>query len=421
VLAGLLKDCSDSNGKFARFDFVLQPLAVPNLPEDDSGRFDLTPMLADLYQKIDALPAICFEFDQEAKTYHRTFTLKCHERRVYQESKQGLRGALGKMPEKVGKLATIIHTLTCVFNGQQVTNKIPRSAVEAAVKFVKFAADQVASLYTEFSDRSALGPNLTKILLAAERQGGKISTREVQHIFRVNQRPTAQTVREWFSELQEMKHGEVTTVKKSVSFTLTTTTRTTVAQNPDTERVKVDHSNQKPCTTGTTVNQITVVHCGTTVVTDVPQSESLPDKDLTPTVVPVVHNSPPSEKSENLLLSCLTEPEEFGEQIRKAIANFDRSLAIQVWDGLKAKVKRKLREEVKNRLTPTENENFKLLVAAGFLRGTRVKYVGDPKYAEQYEGLELEVYSIDGHSLITCRKPDGYLTTRMKPEELEKL
>jgi len=421
VLAGLLKDCSDSNGKFARFDFVLQPLAVPNLPEDDSGRFDLTPMLADLYQKIDALPAICFEFDQEAKTYHRTFTLKCHERRVYQESKQGLRGALGKMPEKVGKLATIIHTLTCVFNGQQVTNKIPRSAVEAAVKFVKFAADQVASLYTEFSDRSALGPNLTKILLAAERQGGKISTREVQHIFRVNQRPTAQTVREWFSELQEMKHGEVTTVKKSVSFTLTTTTRTTVAQNPDTERVKVDHSNQKPCTTGTTVNQITVVHCGTTVVTDVPQSESLPDKDLTPTVVPVVHNSPPSEKSENLLLSCLTEPEEFAEQIRKAIANFDRSLAIQVWDGLKAKVKRKLREEVKNRLTPTENENFKLLVAAGFLRGTRVKYVGDPKYAEQYEGLELEVYSIDEHSLITCRKPDGYFTTRMKPEELEKL
>jgi CRISPR-associated protein Cmr3 len=125
VLASLLKDCSDSNGKFARFDFVHQPLAVPNLPEDDSGRFDLTPMLTDLYQKIDALPAICFEFDQEAKTYHRTFTLKCHERRVYQESKQGLRGALGKMPEKVGKLATIIHTLTCVFNGQQVTNHIP--------------------------------------------------------------------------------------------------------------------------------------------------------------------------------------------------------------------------------------------------------------------------------------------------------
>jgi 5S rRNA maturation endonuclease (ribonuclease M5) len=421
VLAGLLKDCSDSNGKFARFDFVLQPLAVPNLPEDDSGRFDLTPMLADLYQKIDALPAICFEFDQEAKTYHRIFTLACHERRVYQEPKQGLRGALGKMPEKVGKLATIIHTLTCVFNGQQVTNHIPRSAVEAAVKFVKFAADQVASLYTEFSDRLALAPNLTKILLAAERQGGKISTREAQHIFRINQRPTAQTVREWFSELQEMKHGEVTTVKKSVSFTLTTTTRTTVAQNPDTERVKLDHSNQKPCTTGTTVNQTTVVHCGTTVVTDVPQSQPLSNKALKPTVVPVVHNSPPSEKTENLLLSYLTEPEEFAEQIRKAIANFDRPLALEIEEALKGKAKAKLRDEVKDALAPSETKNFKLLAKAGFLRGTRVKYVGDPKYAEQYEGLELEVDSIDEYFLVTCRKPDGSFTTRMKPEELEKL
>jgi hypothetical protein len=58
-------------------------------------------------------------------------------------------------------------------------------------------------------------------------------------------------------------------------------------------------------------------------------------------------------------------------------------------------------------------------VAAGFLQGVRVKYVGDPKYAEQFEGLELVVDSIDAHSRITCRKPDGSFTTRMKPEELE--
>ncbi len=424
VLAGLLKDCSDSNGKFARFDFVHQPLAVPNLPEDDSGRFDLTPMLTDLYQKIDALPAICFEFDREAKTYHRTFTLKCHERRVYQESKQGLRGALGKMPEKVGKLATIIHTLTCVFNGQQVTNHIPRSAVEAAVKFVKFAADQVASLYTEFSDRTALAPNLAKIVLAAERKGGTITIREVrENLFLSKQRPTAQTVREWFCELQEMKYGEVTTVKKSVSFTLITVptpTYPTVASKPDTERLQVSHSSFKPYPTVPTVNDADCGNCGITVGMGIPHSEPLPSKALDPTVGYVGYISPPSEKSENLLLSYLTEPKEFAEQISKAIANFDRSLAIQVWDVLKAKAKRELRAEVKSQLTAIENENFKLLVAAGFLQGMRVKYVGDPKYAEQYEGLELEVYSIDEYFQITCRKPNGAgYTTRLKPEELE--
>jgi len=182
VLASLLKDCSDSNGKFARFDLVSQPLAVPNLPEDDSGRFDLTPILADLYQKIDSLPAIAFEFDREAKEYHRTFTSACHRRRVA-EPKQGLKAALGKMPEKVGKLATTIHTLNCVFNGQQVTNHIPRTAVEATVRFVKFAADQVASLYTEFSDRTSLAFNLTKILLAAERLGGKFQPAKLSTFF----------------------------------------------------------------------------------------------------------------------------------------------------------------------------------------------------------------------------------------------
>jgi hypothetical protein len=83
-------------------------------------------------------------------------------------------------------------------------------------------------------------------------------------------------------------------------------------------------------------------------------------------------------------------------------------------------IKRKLREEVKSLLTPPENENFKLLVATGFLLDMRVKYVGDSKYAEQYEGLELEIYSIDEYFQITCRKPNGAgYTTRLKPEELE--
>jgi hypothetical protein len=121
------------------------------------------------------------------------------------------------------------------------------------------------------------------------------------------------------------------------------------------------------------------------------------------------------------MLGCTTKPEEFAEQIRKAITDVDRSLAIKVWNALAGKAKTNLRNEVKDCLAPSEAQNFKLLAKAGFLLGMRVKYVGDPEYAEQYEGLELEVYSLDEYYLITCRKPDGYLTTRMKPEELQKL
>ena len=422
VLATLLKDCSDSNGKFARFDFVFQPLAASKLPEEDSGSFDLTPMLSSLYAKIDALPALKLELSPEAKRLFNAFYEATDKRRV-EEPKQGIRAMVGKMQEKVAKMAAIIHTIDSVFNGVEVSSLIPKTAVEAAIKFVKFSSDQIASLYTEFSDRTALAPNLAKIVLAAERKGGTITIREArENLFLSKQRPTTQTVREWFSELQEMKYGEVTTVKKSVSFTLITVptpTYPTVASNPDTERLQVSHSSLKPYPTVPTVNDADCGNCGITVGMDIPQSKPLHSKALDPTVGYVGYISPPLEKSEDLLLSYLTEPEEFAEQIRKVIANFDRPLAIQVTRALKDKLE--LRGKVRATLTVDEFDNFRLLVTAGFIRGTRVKYIGDPKYAEQYEGLELKVHSMDAYSQIACFKPDGSLTTWLKPEELEKL
>lgn len=319
VLASLLKDCSDSNGKFARFDFVFQPLAASKLPEEDSGSFDITPMLSSLYTKIDALPALKLELNPEAKRLFTGFSNATEERRVT-EPKQGIRAMVGKMPEKVGKMAAIIHTLTCVFNGAEVGLQIPKSAVEAAIKFVKFSADQIASLYAEFSDRKALAPNLVKILLLAERKAGVISTREAQHAFPLKQRPSAQQIREWFGELQIMKYGKLTTVKKTVSFILTTTTVTTVTSNKDGERFKDDHSKHSPLTTMTTVNESTVVNCGLTVVKGEPQLESLPSKALESTVVTVVKNLPPLQNSQSLLQSCntinTTKPElEVGDKV----------------------------------------------------------------------------------------------------------
>lgn len=307
VLAALLKDCSDSNGKFARFDFVIQPLAASKLSLEDSGSFDVTPMLTDLYQKIDALPAIFFELDRDAKRYFTEFYNAAEDRRVA-EPMQGKRAAIGKAPEKVGKLATVIHTLSCVFNSQPVTCKIPKQAVQAAIKFVMFAASQVDVLYTEFSDRTALAPNLAKIIALAERKGGTVSAREAQLAFPFKQRPTAQQMREWFAELDSMKYGEITKTGKTTSFVLTTIAMTTVGSNQSIVSSKADYSQFQPLTTMTTVNSTTVVNRSHTVVKDKLQLESLSDKELEPTVVTVVTNSPPLENSNGLMMSCTTEP-----------------------------------------------------------------------------------------------------------------
>lgn len=303
VLATLLKDCSDSNGKFARFDFVFQPLAASKLPEEDSGSFDLTPMLSSLYTKIDALPALKLELSPEAKRLFNAFYEATDKRRV-EEPKQGIRAMVGKMQEKVAKMAAIIHTINCVFNGVEVSSLIPKTAVEAAIKFVKFSSDQIASLYAEFSDRQALAPSLAKIVLLAERKGGMVSTREAQLIgFSSKQRPSSQQVREWFGELEVMKYGKVTTVKKTTFFTLPTPTVPTVASSPDTERLEGSYSSDPSFPTVPTVNETTVGNCRNTVGTSFLQLESLPSEDLKPTVGTVGTDLPLSEKSENSLLS----------------------------------------------------------------------------------------------------------------------
>ena len=309
VLAELLKDCSDSNGKFARFDFVFQPLAASKLSEEDSGSFDITPMLAALYTKIDELPATQFELNSEAKRMFTAFYNATEERRV-EEPKQGMRAMIGKMPEKVGKLAAIIHTLTCVFNGVEVSALIPKSAVEAAIKFVKFSSDQIASLYAEFSDRKALAPSLTKLVLLAERKGGTLSAREAQRTFTSGHKAVSvQQVREWFVELESMNFGQVTVVKKTVSFTLTTLTVPTIASSTDRARVETADSDADSLPTLPTVNEATVGNCRYSVGNTVRQLEPLPREDLTTTVGSVGNNYAPSEKSENLLLS--SEPTRF--------------------------------------------------------------------------------------------------------------
>jgi hypothetical protein len=75
-----------------------------------------------------------------------------------------------------------------------------------------------ATLYTEFSDRSALAPNLAKILLVAERKGGTISVRDAQLAFSKNFRPSAQMMRSWFSELAILEYGVIKKSGKSFIF-----------------------------------------------------------------------------------------------------------------------------------------------------------------------------------------------------------
>lgn len=428
VLAPFLGDGSDDNGTFARFDFVQQPPALTQITLGLS-RIDINPMLQALYENVDSLPVMEFELDQEARELFVDYYNHCQKLRI-SHPKQGMRAMLGKAAEKVGRVATILHCIHAAHFGNKVSPKIPAKQVVAAIKWVEYTTQQALSINIEVSSPDALESNLAKIISLAEQKGGAVTARDVTLTFNPQYRPTPQTVQEWFASLESMKYGEVTQKGRSIRFSLgKTSTSYTLAQNPDPGRVtgvyddihttstSYTFNNQKPG-----ISEINVYERVRNVYETSTVSNSSPERVSslkTNNVDDVDVFASSAETSQPLMLGCTTKPEEFAEQIRKAIANFDRSLAIQVWDGLKAKEKRKFREEVKSHLTPAESENFKLLVVTGFLRGTRVKYVGGPKCAEQFEGLELVVDSIDAYSQISCLKPDGCLTTWMKPEEFE--
>ena len=307
VLAALLKDCSDANGKFARFDFVFQPVAASKLPEEDSGGFDITPMLSALYTKIDSLPALKMELSPDAKRLFTVFYNAMEERRE-KEPKQGIRAMVGKMAEKVGKMAAIIHSLTCAFNGVEVSSSIPKTAVEAAIKFVKFSSDQIASLYAEFSDRTALAPSLAKIVLLAERNGGVTSVREVSKSFSSKLRPDNQQIREWFAELAAMEYGEVTSKGRIISFILRPQPPAPpLASNQYTETVW-SAPNSSPPTPPTPPLKITNGgEWGRNGGEAAPNIKPLPDKPLDTNGGIGGAKTRPSKNPQPLMMSCTTE------------------------------------------------------------------------------------------------------------------
>jgi len=430
VLAPFLGDGSDDNGTFARFDFVQQPRALTQITLGLPS-IDINPMLQALYERVDAIPVTNFVLDEEAKQLFVDYYNHC-QRLKFDHPKQGMRAMLGKAAEKVGRVATILHCIHAAHLGIEVSQKIPASRVRAAIQWVEYTTQQALSINIEVCNPEALDATHTKILNEARKKGGSITADQTRKLLGdLKHRPETSKVVGWFEKLAAMNYGEVTKKGRSIIFSLSPVSRLSpLVQNQDTASV-TEGDNLIPFASPVSpLSRLTEP--------DNEFSETKGDTNGIQTGYPIPFVKPlsdissslkgdkrdtfafASDNAESQMLSCTTKPAEFAEQIRKAIANFDRSLAIQIWDALKAKAKRELRAEVKSQLTAIENENFKLLVAAGFLQGMRVKYVGDSKYAEQYEGLELEVYSIDEYFQITCRKPNGAgYTTRLKPEELE--
>jgi hypothetical protein len=107
------------------------------------------------------------------------------------------------------------------------------------------------------------------------------------------------------------------------------------------------------------------------------------------------------------------------DEMRSALASADRKVARKVWNQVKND--KTAQQNLKQQLTEDENINVRLLLNCGFIQGMRVKYVGDPKFAEQFEGLELVVDDIDSSHGVCCKKPDGSWTAYLNKADWQKI
>jgi hypothetical protein len=435
VLATFLGDGSDDNGTFARFDFVQQPPALTQITLGLS-KIDINPMLQALYERVDAIPVTEFALDEEARKLFVDYYNHCQRLRL-NHPKQGMRAMLGKAAEKVGRVATILHCIHAAHLGGEVSHLIPASRVRAAIKWVEYTTQQALSINIEVCSPDALESNLAKIISLAERKGGTVSARDVSKSFTAKYRPSAQEIREWFTELATLNYGDITTQGQSLLFSLTKLPPLPpVSWEVDTVSVTSGGNvtpsvpplpppsnifTPNPCSSGGKWGQ----SGGNTT----PTPKSLPDMDLNPSGGNGGNFSPSAGVSQPSMPSCTTEPAEFADEHHaKMLADKMReAIASSNFEGAKEIVKQvnvstsQLRASFWQNLDRTEEKNkARLLAFANLSEGTRLKCIG--KGFEQYAREELTAYDADGHGGITCLLADGRgFTTWIPTRNLRKL
>ncbi len=216
-VAEKLINTNDSNGKWGRFAFVIQPVVpsylIPGIP-----KIDITPMLTSLYEKIDKLPATDYYLSKEAGEYFIDLYNELEENRV-DEPQPGMQSYWGKTAGRIGKLALNLHVIKYAFEGEFPPYEISIETLEAAKELAKFYICQVRALYTQISDPNALAPNLAKIIALAERKEEPISRKDVYGNWAdTKNKPTSTQVGEWFQQLAEMGMGELIGQGRSQKF-----------------------------------------------------------------------------------------------------------------------------------------------------------------------------------------------------------
>jgi len=206
-LRELLGDFSDSQGEWARFLFYSMPMRPFKIPRDDTS-YCLDELLADIYEKIDALPVLKLHFEKLGQTYFDDWHDEKDEQKRA-ETRPGLQAAIAKMPGQAVRLIGLLHILWEVASGSaEVPEEIPQAIVKSGCKLADFYLGQVTILQGDGDvENGELAPTLRKLLdKVADLK--TLTASQAKRTIRDLRKTDASEVRQLFVELKMMGLAE---------------------------------------------------------------------------------------------------------------------------------------------------------------------------------------------------------------------
>jgi hypothetical protein len=198
VLEKLIGDGQDSNGKWARFDFINQPLSASTM-STDGGSFDLSELIKALYNKADeniGQAPTTYKLSREAFNLFCQAYNRCEARRVDINTTPCMQQIWGKASGKIGKYAYQFHRINALAKGEIPSEVIGLAPIKAAIKWVGFLASQIENIFTQVNTDNLQGSlpyHLSQIIEVAKRKPTGVTARDVkQQIWKL--KPTFRTL-----------------------------------------------------------------------------------------------------------------------------------------------------------------------------------------------------------------------------------
>jgi uncharacterized protein DUF3987 len=214
VLETLL-DNGDETGNWARFIFVHQPMATGRLlaraTEETVRHEQAIRQLFERFRNRASFENHYYLSTAAFKTFDDAYNAL--EAQRVKESNQALQAAISKAQGRIGKLALVLHCLWASHHERLPMLEIQESTIKAAIALSYFYLDQLRLAIAP----ATLPKHLLKIVRLSERRGGDwVEARDVMAAR--GKRVPVKTAHKYFSQLANMRLGEVEQGEKGMRF-----------------------------------------------------------------------------------------------------------------------------------------------------------------------------------------------------------